>query len=363
VATILIVDDCPGIRAFLVTILGNSGHRLLEARDGAEGLAIARTERPDLILTDILMPSMDGYEFVRQLRASPQVSGTRVILCSATFLESEANALARDCGVRHVLIKPCAPELVLRTVDEALRSPSAEGSVPHPSDFVHEQLRLFTNKLIQKVAELESAKGRLEKLLEDLRGANEELARTYDATLEGWVRALDMRDQETEGHTRRVTDLTVRLARAMGIAGQALVCMRRGALLHDIGKLAVPDRILLKPGPLDKEEWKLMRLHPAYARWMLEPIKFLRTALDIPYCHHEKWDGTGYPSGLKGKHIPLAARIFAVVDVWDALRSKRPYHDAWPEGEIRRHILEQSGKHFDPKVAATFLRLMDSLKD
>ena len=166
-----------------------------------------------------------------------------------------------------------------------------------------------------------------------------------------------MRDQETEGHTRRVTDMTMRLAHSLGVTGDELTFIRRGSLLHDIGKLGVPDRILLKAGPLDEDEWKLMRMHPVYARQMLEPIKFLRTALDIPSFHHEKWDGTGYPSGLKGDQIPLVARIFAVVDVWDALRSKRPYHDAWPEQEARQYILDQSGKHFDPEIAATFLRL------
>lgn len=355
-ATILIVDDCRGNREFLVTLLGYAGHRLLEAGDGVEALARATAEHPELFITDILMPSMDGYEFVRRLLATPEIAQTPVIFCTATYLEREAYALARDCGVHHLLSKPCEPDVVLRTVNAALSSQPSQAPVP-PPDFNHHHLRLLTNKLSQKVGELESAKERLENLVEDLRRANVELARTYDATLEGWVRALDMRDHKSEGHTQRVTDLTVRLAQAMGILGEELTSIRRGALLHDIGKIGIPDRILLKPGPLDEEEWKVMRLHPVYARQMLEPVPFLRPALDIPFCHHEKWDGTGYPSGLKGDQIPLAARIFAVVDVWDALRSDRPYKAAWPEQEARQHILAQAGKHFDPEVVGYFMQL------
>jgi putative two-component system response regulator len=355
-ATILIIDDQPTIREYLVTLLGYGGHRLLQAADGAEALVTARAEHPDLVIADILMPTMDGYEFVRQLRATSEIAQTPVIFHTATYLEREANALARECGVLHLLSKPCMPDVVLRTVNAALSSQSFDAPVPRPA-FNHQHLRLLTNKLYQKVTELESAKERLENLLDDLRRSNEELVLTYEVTLEGWIRALDMRDQYTEGHTRRVTALAMHLAQAMGVTGDMLTSIRRGALLHDIGKLGVPDRILLKAGPLDDEEWKLMRMHPVYARQLLEPIKFLRTALDIPSFHHEKWDGAGYPSGLKGDQIPLTARIFAVVDVWDALRSKRPYHDAWPEQAARQYIVDQSGKHFDPEIAATFLRL------
>ncbi|MBP7694706.1 MAG: HD domain-containing protein, partial [Anaerolineales bacterium] len=186
---------------------------------------------------------------------------------------------------------------------------------------------------------------------------NAELLRAYDATLEGWSRALDMRDRETEGHTQRVTEMTVRLASALGFADEQLLQMRRGALLHDIGKMGVPDAILLKPGPLTPEEWAIMRLHPGHAYQMLAPIAFLRPALDIPYCHHEKWDGSGYPRGLKGEHIPYAARVFAVVDVWDALRSHRPYRPPWPDAQVRAHLQAEAGRHFDPQVVDAFLKL------
>ena len=197
-------------------------------------------------------------------------------------------------------------------------------------------------------------------LIKDLRRANDELIRAYDGIIEGWAKALDLRDTDTEDHTLRVTDMTVRLARAMGIPDEELVHIRRGALLHDIGKMGVPDSILLKEGPLNAEEWEVMRMHPFNAYKLLCGLEFLRPALDIVLCHHERWDGTGYPYGLQGEEIPLAARIFTVVDVWDALRSDRPYRRGLPEAEVQRYIAAQSGKQFDPSVVAAFLRLLAS---
>lgn len=190
--------------------------------------------------------------------------------------------------------------------------------------------------------------------------AQKALIQSYDTTLEGWSRAMDLRDKETAGHTQRVTDLTVGIAHAMGLDESTVVNMRRGALLHDIGKLGIPDKILLKPGKLTDEEWVIMRKHPLFAYEMLLPIDFLKSALDIPYCHHEKWDGTGYPRGLKGEEIPLAARIFAVTDVWDAMRSDRPYREGLSTEEVCDYIRSQSGKHFDPKIIEAFLGLLDA---
>jgi HD-GYP domain-containing protein (c-di-GMP phosphodiesterase class II) len=195
-------------------------------------------------------------------------------------------------------------------------------------------------------------------LFQNLQRSNAELTAAYDATIEGWSRALDLRDKETEGHTQRVTEMSVRLARMMGITGADLTNVRRGALLHDIGKLGVPDAILLKPGKLTDEEWSLMRRHPTYAYEWLSPIAFLRPALDIPYCHHEKLDGTGYPRGLKAEQIPLAARIFAAVDIWDALRSDRPYRQGWPEDRVIEHIRSLAGAHLDPAVVDAFQRCL-----
>ncbi len=194
-------------------------------------------------------------------------------------------------------------------------------------------------------------------LFDDLQRSNIELTLVYDRTLEGWVKALDLRDRETEGHTQRVTDMTLRFARALRVSDAELVHFRRGALLHDIGKIGIPDAILLKPGKLTDEEREIMRLHPTYAYEMLSPITFLRPALDIPYAHHEKWDGSGYPLGLKGEQIPLAARIFALADVWDALTSDRPYHPAWPPEQAREFIRSQTGIHFDPQVVRVMMEL------
>jgi PAS domain S-box-containing protein len=195
-------------------------------------------------------------------------------------------------------------------------------------------------------------------LFEDLQRTHMDLTVAYDKTLEGWARALELRDKETEGHSNRVVELTLRLAREMGIGREELVHVRRGALLHDIGKMGLPDSILSKPGPLDPDEWQMMYQHPNYAHTLLSPIPYLRPALDIPYCHHEKWDGTGYPRGLQGEQIPLSARIFAVVDVFDALRNDRPYRFAWPEEDVRQYLRENAGSHFDPSVVDVFFKLM-----
>jgi len=193
-------------------------------------------------------------------------------------------------------------------------------------------------------------------LLQSLQRSNMDIILAYDATIEGWSRAMDLRDKETEGHTQRVTTMTLKLARAMGIREADIIHIQRGGLLHDIGKLGVPDNILLKAGELTKSEWEIMRQHPTFAFNLLAPIAYLKHAIDIPYCHHEKWDGTGYPRGLEGEQIPLAARIFAIADVWDALTSDRPYRAAWSHEKVLAYIQEQSGKQFDPQVVEAFMK-------
>ena len=197
------------------------------------------------------------------------------------------------------------------------------------------------------------------RLFTDLIHSNAELFAAYDSTIEGWSHALDLRDKETEGHTQRVTELTVKLARTAGITEEELVHVRRGALLHDIGKMGVPDHILLKPDKLTDEEWVAMRKHPGFALDLLSPIAYLRPAMDIPYCHHEKWDGSGYPRGLKGEQIPLTARLFAIVDVWDALRSDRPYRQSWSKEKVIEHIKSLSGTHFEPNAVDLFVNMMN----
>lgn len=204
----------------------------------------------------------------------------------------------------------------------------------------------------QLVAEIER-----EQLFFHLQQSNSELNQAYDTTLLGWVKVLEIRDNKTKEHSKRVAKLAVKIARATGIAEEEIIHIYRGAILHDIGKMGIPDGILHKKGNLTNEEWNIMRTHPIIARDLLENIPFLQPALDIPYLHHEKWDGTGYPLGLKGKQIPLAARIFAVVDVWDSLLSDRPYRCRWSEDMAREYIIERSGKHFDPEVVEIFIQI------
>jgi HD-GYP domain-containing protein (c-di-GMP phosphodiesterase class II) len=195
-------------------------------------------------------------------------------------------------------------------------------------------------------------------LFDGLQRTNLDLTLAYDATIAGWARALDLRDRESEGHTERVTDEAVRLGRALGISEGELVQVRRGALLHDIGNMGVPSNILLKPGPLTEDEWASVRQHPEHAFTLLAPIAYLRPALDVAYSHHEHWDGAGYPRRLRGEAIPLAARLFAVVDVWDALTSDRPYRPAWPREQALEYLRAQAGTQFDPRVVEVFLNLL-----
>ena len=219
--------------------------------------------------------------------------------------------------------------------------------------FTEEHERLLVTLANQLSKAIENAQ-----LFTELQKSNDELSEAYDATIEGWSRAMDLRDEETEGHTQRVTRLTLRLAKAMGFSSDELIHVRRGALLHDIGKLGVPDSILFKKEKLTEEEWDIMRQHPAFAYEMLSHVPYLRSALDIPYCHHEKWDGSGYPQGLKSSEIPLSARIFAVADVWDAVTSDRPYRKAWTKKKALQYIESESEIHFDPKVVKKFISIM-----
>jgi HD-GYP domain-containing protein (c-di-GMP phosphodiesterase class II) len=203
---------------------------------------------------------------------------------------------------------------------------------------------------------LENALQKNDALVSSLRKSNTEIRNAYETTLEGWSHALEIRDRETEGHTQRVTNMVTRIATLMGVNEEQLTHIHRGALLHDIGKLGIADEILHKPGPLTEQEMKIMRTHPQIAYNLLHPIEYLRPALTIPHYHHEKWDGTGYPHGLKGNDIPLEARIFAIIDVYDALSHDRPYRKAWAKEKILEYIKSESGKHFDPAVVEVYLK-------
>ncbi len=346
-AKILIVDDSPVNRQFLVKLLGYYGHELFEAADGAQALAAVRDQRPELVVTDVLMPTMDGFEFAHQLQADPEIASTEVIFYTAAYHHEKARALARACGVKHVLVKPSQAGAILAVVKSILRHSSDNVTTPPPpAEDVREAHRaLLTDTVAEKQTELERAYA--------------DLARSHDALLAGWVRSLDLRSQEADGHTRRVTELCLRLAAAQGIQRPSANAIRLGATLHDIGKAAIPESILLKPGPLTAEEWAVVRRHPVYAYDILRSVPSLRGVTDIPYCHHEKWDGTGYPRGLKGEQIPLAARLFAVANVWDALTHDRADRPAWTEDQARQYIREQAGVQFDPLVVEAFLNLED----
>lgn len=223
--------------------------------------------------------------------------------------------------------------------------------------------RAILDRKTDSVSEIQTAsrditeRKKAEKALQD---AHVHLQEAYQRTIEGWVRALDLRDRETEGHTQRVTELTIKVAGTLGFSEEELTHIRRGALLHDMGKMAIPDDILQKPGPLNEVEWERMRRHPMYAYDMLSPIAYLLPSLDIPFCHHERWDGSGYPRGLKGEEIPLVARLFSIVDVWDALSSDRPYRKKMPRWEVVSYLREKSGILFDPKLVDIFLSVIDT---
>jgi len=323
--TILIVDDDPDARFLLESILEGQGYRIEVAANAKEAIETAVRVLPDVILLDVVMPATDGFEVCRMIRSLPAIAEVPVLMLTAL-------------GEKSYLFK-------------GLES-GADDYIVKPYDCFELRARLAAITRLNRYRKL--CEGRAE-----LEAAHAELIEAYDATIEGWTLALDLRDKETEGHARRVTVLTEALVRAAGMGEDEISHVRRGALLHDIGKLGVPDSILHKPGKLTDQEWEVMRQHPQFAYNMMLPIEYLRPSLDIPYCHHEKWDGTGYPRRLKGEEIPFSARIFAAVDVWDALTSDRSYRKAWSPSQALEYIRDQKGIHFDPKVVELFCQLVE----
>lgn len=272
---------------------------------------------------------------------------------------------------------PWALALITVPVVMLYRTLRRERDVEEQRQRLLEQNTALVVSLQQQAAQLQQVIGDLETALEANRKANlsleleiaqrmiaqRNLTSAYDDLLQGLTNALELRDQDTEGHSQRVTQLAVELARQVGIPESEMGDLWRGALLHDLGKIGIPDAILNKPGRLNKVEVEIMHRHPSYAYELLRKIDYLRNAIDIPYCHHERWDGSGYPRGLEGEEIPLAARVFAVVDVWDALRSNRPYRKAWTDDCAWGYIKEQSGRHFDPRVVDAFIRYQELLAE
>jgi putative two-component system response regulator len=321
---VLIVDDEYAGRQTLESVLEGEGYDLEMAENGLEAIEKAKIFTPDVILLDVMMPGMTGFEVCERIRSDPQVAEIPIIVLTA--LDDRESMLT------------------------ALKS-GADDFISKPFDRFELRARLLGITRLNRYRKLLQERIKLQE-------ANAQLLSAYEATIEGWSRALDLRDKETEGHSQRVTELTIRMATAFGFSDEELMQIRRGALLHDVGKIGVPDSILHKPAKLSDEEWTIMRKHSQFAYDMLEDVEYLHPALDIPYCHHEKWDGTGYPRGLKGEQIPLSARIFAVADVWDALTSDRPYRPAWKKEEALDFIRVESGKHFDPQVVNLFFKVM-----
>ncbi|HEX6268897.1 MAG TPA: HD domain-containing phosphohydrolase [Anaerolineales bacterium] len=324
--TVLIVDDEYAGRETLQSVLEGEGYQLEMAENGFQAIEKAKALLPDVILLDVMMPGMTGFEVCQHIRNDPQVAEIPIIILTALDdRESLLNSLKAG----------------------------ADDFISKPFDRYELRARLIGITRLNRYHKLVQERTKLQE-------AHSQLLRAYEATIEGWSRAMDLRDRETEGHSRRVADQTEQLAKELGMSQEELIHVRRGALLHDMGKLGIPDAVLHKPHELTEDEWAMMRRHPQLAYDMLYPVEYLRPALDIPYCHHEKWDGTGYPRGLKQKEIPLAARLFAVVDVWDALTSDRHYRRAWTNENALAYIREQSGKHFDPHIVDLFFKVFKS---
>jgi len=323
-STVLIVDDEHSGRETLQSVLEGEGYDLIMAENGPQAIEKAKLYLPDVILLDVMMPGMTGFEVCERIRNDPQVAEIPIIILTA--LDDRESLLT---GLKA----------------------GADDFISKPFDRFELRARLIGITRLNRYHKLVQER---EKLLE----AHSKLLEAYGATIEGWSHAMDLRDRETEGHSRRVTELTLQLAKSFGMSDEQLTHIRHGSLLHDMGKLGVPDSILHKPDKLTSEEWAIMRKHPQFAYDMLYPIEYLHMALDIPYCHHEKWDGTGYPRGLKNNEIPMSARIFAIVDVWDALISDRPYRPAWKKEDALEYIRQQAGTHFDPQVVDLFLKVM-----
>jgi putative two-component system response regulator len=317
---ILIIDDEPMARAALEALLSNESYSLYFAEDGVEGLSRAVNLQPDVILLDVMMPKVNGFEVCRTIRSMYALSEVPILMITALD-DRDSRISGFKAG--------------------------ADDFITKPFDSIELLVRLHGVTRLNRYRRIAEQRRELQRL-------HEELLIAYDETIHGWSDALDLRDKETEGHTQRVTEKTVILARAAGLNEEALKHIWRGSLLHDVGKLGIPDSILLKADHLTDEEWRIMRRHPIHAYEWLQHIEYLKPAIDIPYCHHEKWDGTGYPRGLKGEEIPIGARLFAIVDVWDALTSDRPYRKAMSREDAFKFIVSQSGTHFDPKAVELF---------
>ena len=337
---ILLVDDDLSVRQLLAESLGLFGHKCSVACSATEALEALARERFDLVLTDIQMPSISGTELLAIIRSKyPDID---VVMITAV-MDVETAIRAMRNGASDYITKPFNIEQVQITVDRALEKRGLIRENREYQQRLEAKVQERTRMLTEKAQEVEQLLGELEE--------------TYQTTLESLVDALDLRDAETQGHSLRVVEFTSEIAMVLGVRGAELTDIRRGALLHDVGKIGIPDSILLKPAKLTSDEWTVMRTHPEKGFRMLSGIKFLDIARDIVLSHQEKFDGTGYPRSLAGERIPIGARIFAVADTFDAMTSDRPYRSALPYEASRQEILDWDGRQFDPHVVKAFLRI------
>ncbi len=334
---ILIVDDDWQVREVLHEIFVSAGYNCLLAQDGREGLQLFRASRPPLTVTDLKMPNMDGIALLQAILGE-DTDAAVIVLTGAADVKTAIDSL--KFGAYDFIMKPVNVDELVIAADRALE---------------RRQL-LIERREYQSYLEL-----RIEEATRDLQSAYHQLQETYKSTLEALGSALDTRDVGTEAHSRRVHGYSLATAREYGVPEDQLTDIAHGVLLHDIGKIGIPDAILLKPGPLTPDEWKVMRRHPEIGRRLIESIPFLREAVPIVYHHHERWDGSGYPLGLKGEAIPLGARIFSVVDAFDAMTFDRPYSKAITFDAAKTEIRRCSGTHFDPTVVQSFLRVPEAL--
>lgn len=335
---ILVVDDEEPIREIISSMLGAAGYKTRQAASGMEALALLNSSGEfELMLSDLMMAELDGIALLE--RSKEKFPDMPVIMVTAVHDISVALAAIRN-GAYDYLLKPFEREQLLAMVRRALE---------------HRRLKLENRAYQSNLESLVAAR------TEQLRHAMTDLERSYDITLEALGDALDLKDAETEGHSKRVTAFTIAIARAMGLSGEKIRVIARGAFLHDIGKMAIPDSILRKPGALTPEETQIMREHCFRGYHMLKKIPFLAEASEIVYAHQEKYDGTGYPRGLQGEEIPMGARIFSIADTLDAITSDRPYRAAQPISVAREEVKRFSGRQFDPEVVRTFLDMPDTI--
>src|SRR3954462_10436421 len=335
---ILIVDDEEAIREIVASMLSIAGYKCQQAASGVEALAILQSgEEFELMLSDLMMAELDGIGLLE--RTKEKYPEMPVVMVTAVHDISVALAAIRN-GAYDYLLKPFEREQLLATVRRAMEN---------------RRLKLENRAYQVNLETLVAAR------TEQLRQAMADLERSYDITLEALGDALDLKDAETEGHSKRVTAFTIAIARAMGLSGDKIRVIARGAFLHDIGKMAIPDAILRKPGALDEDEKLIMQEHCFRGYQMLKKIPFLSEASEIVYSHQERFDGTGYPRGLSGQSIPLGARIFSIADTLDAITSDRPYRAAQTIQVAREEVERFSGRQFDPEVVRVFLEMPDTI--